>query len=197
MRRLVIAALVIALTPLAAAGTASAGDVAPGTTLITFRIPGCDGCTVQGGQVADAYGTPYDTDRVTVRNGTARMVVDTDRTRGMTFFLDVPWRVMINAEPLIAFQYKGIPAGSSPTKSEVLASNKGSGCWSGTTSAAVTLDVTLRSTRVPAFDPEVTDPGTTRAPLAWVTPMQKALPPFEPLYEGVLAAQDYTLCQLD
>lgn len=199
MRRAVIAAaaLVLALGPLAAGmAPANAGDVSAGSTTVTFRIPGCDGCKIRGGQVDDPYGTPYDTPTATVRNGVARMVVDTDRTQGMTFFLDVPWQVMINAEPLIAFQYKGIPAGTSVTKADVLASKKASACWAGTTSSAVTLDIRLRTTRVPAFNPEVTDPGTTRAPLAWVEPTQAALPPFEPLFEGVLAAQDYTLCEL-
>lgn len=199
MRRIAVAIATAAavLLPVAiAAVPASAGDATSGTTTITFRITGCDGCTLQGTQIADEYGTPYVGPKVTIRNGSARMVVTTTHTRGMTFWLDAPWRVLIDAQPLIAFEYKGASPGSPITKADVLAAKKASPCWAGTTSSTASLDVSLRTTRVPAFNPEVADPGTTRAPLAWVNPTQKALPPFLPLFDGILAAQDYILCDV-
>jgi hypothetical protein len=195
MRRLISAAVAAAsVLALAVAPSAVAGDVVRGATTITFHVSGCEDCVLQGFTASSYSAPPYNGPKAKVRDGVATMTVPTKQTAGMYFSIDAPEPVLVDAEPLVAFQYKGIAAGTRVTLPQIRKATKASPCWSGTTDSAVDLDVRVRYITLPAFDPDVADPGTTRAPVAWINPTKKADGPFVELYRGLLAVQDVVVC---
>lgn len=161
-------------------------------TTITMTVSGCEGCTIRPGTLQSDTATPYNGPVTKVKNGVATFTVPTAMTVGMTFALDASWNPAINAEPLIAFQYKGLKPGSVPTKAAAKASKFASPCWSGTSQSTITLDVVVKKVWMKAFPPK---PGKrTQAPVAWVTPTQDAPKPFLNTFKGVLAVQDAIVC---
>jgi len=161
-------------------------------TTITLSVTGCEGCTIRPGTLQSDTATPYNGPVTKVKNGVATFTVPTAMTVGMTFALDATWKPAINAEPLIAFQYKGLKPGSVPTKALAKVSKFASPCWSGTSQTSVTLDVVVKKVWMKAFPPS--SGKRTQAPVAWVTPTQDAPKPFINTFKGVLAAQDAIVC---
>lgn len=162
------------------------------TTTITFRVTGCEGCVLQGATTPET-GDVYNAPKARVQGGVATVTVPTAETVGMYFSVDAPWKVLINAQPLLVFQYKGQPAGGRTTRPQAMASKRASACWAGTTAPTVELRVVVHRVRMPAFDPGGTA-KTTQVPMAYVVPTQAALTPFWPLVKGVLATQNSVAC---
>jgi hypothetical protein len=191
MRRLSSVLAGVALLGATLVGAPPAGAADP-TTTITFRVTGCEGCVLWGATTPES-GAVYQAPKARVKGGVATVTVPTAQTRGMTFALDAPWKVLINAQPLLVFQYQGQPAGGRTTRPQAIASKRASACWAGTTAAAVELRVLVHRVRMPAFDPGGSA-KTTQVPMAYVVPTQDALTPFWPLVKGVLATQDSVAC---
>lgn len=162
------------------------------TTTITFRVTGCEGCVLWGATTPES-GAIYQAPKARVRGGVATATVPTAQTRGMYFSVDAPWKVLINAQPLLVFQYKGQPVGERTTRPQAIAAKRASACWAGTTSPAVELRVVVHRVRMPAFDPGGSA-KTTQVPMAYVVPTQEAMVPFWPLVKGVLATQNSVAC---
>lgn len=181
---------------LIAAGILTAPPAAAtGTTTITFKVTGCEGCVLQAATTPAGSDDIYNGPKAKVRNGVATMTVPTEQTAGMYFALDAAWTVAINAQPLVVFQYEGAAQGSRVTKAEAKATKRASACWSGTTADAATIRITVRRVWQEAFDPGGPLEGKkTQVPMAWVTPTRTALPPFWPTVDGVLATQDSVDC---
>lgn len=191
MRRLssALAGAAMVAATLVAATPATAADP---TTTITFRVTGCEGCVLRGANTP-MTGAVYNAPKARVQGGVATVTVPTSQTRGMYFAVEAPWKVLINAQPLLVFQYQGQPAGGRTTRPQAIASKRASACWSGTTAASAELRVVVHRVRMPAFDPGGSA-KTTQVPMAYVVPTQDALTPFWPLVKGVLATQNSVAC---
>ncbi len=175
-----------------AALTAAPATAAPAATTLTMSVSGCEGCTITPSQYRTGMKTPWSGAGVKVIDGVATLVVPTANTNGMTFAIDATWKVEINAQPLIVFQYKGAPVGGVVTKADATSYKRASACWSGTSAPTADIAVTVRRVWMPAFPPK--HGRRTQVPLAWVTPTPKAPGGFEQAYKGVLATQDVGVC---
>lgn len=165
------------------------------TTTITFRVTGCEGCVLQGATTPAGSDDIYNGPKARVRNGIATMTVPTEQTTGMYFSVDAPWKVQINAQPLLVFQYEGAEPGTRVTKAQGRAAKRASACWAGTTADSASIRVTVRRVWQAAFDPGgPNEGGRTQVPMAWVVPTPTALPPFWKTIDGVLATQNSVDC---
>lgn len=187
--------LVSALVVIAALPFASPAVAATQMTTITMSVTGCEGCVIVPATTPAGATDIYNGPRTKVRNGVATIVVPTAQTAGMYFGIEPSWKSMINAQPLIVFQYKGAAGGGTVTRAEAMSYKKASACWAGTTNSSTSLEVVVRRVWMPAFNPGK-PASRTQVPLAWVVPTQKALAPFWPSVKGVLAVQNTVDCRL-
>ena len=195
MSRRPLTVATLALTVLTAGMTLSPPASAAESTTITFRVTGCEGCVLQAATTPAGSDDIYNGPKAKVRNGVATMTVPTEQTAGMYFSVNASWKVEINAQPLLVFQYEGAEQGDRVTKAEGRAATRASACWAGTTSDTATIRVTVRRVWQEAFDPGgPNDGGRTQVPMAWVVPTRTALPPFWKTVDGVLATQDSVPC---
>ena len=182
--------LIAAAATLLAIGAMEPAAMAAGTTTITLKITGCDGCEVQPMLMrtdADGKLATYTGTKVKVRKGVAIMKVPTDNTPGMSFLLDGPTAAAIDAVPVLVTQYRGHRPGSVVTPAQAKAAKKASGCWVGTSAGSVTLTARATTVRLPAFPADGTaTPVTT----AWLVPTAKAAGGFDDVTKGVLATQN-------
>lgn len=190
MKRVVAAAA--SLVTVAAIGVgappASGGD-ASGSTTVTMRVTGCDGCSItptQGLRLSTNNATTWVGTTVTVTDGRAVMVVPTRRTAGMSFTIDLPNPVQIGAMPVITTQYKGAVPGRVVSREQARAATDASACWSGTSSSTANLDVKVGRVVMKKFP----GPGLVRVPLAWVVPTLDAPGGFDEAFKGVLGTQE-------
>jgi hypothetical protein len=173
----------------AVASPALAGDQSSGTTTITMRVTGCDGCSItptQGLRLSKNNATTWVGTPVTVTDGRAVMVVPTRRTAGMSFTIDLPKPVQIGAKPVITTQYQGSAPGSVVSRDQARAATDASACWSGTSASATTLEVRVGRVVMKKFP----GPGLVRVPLAWVVPTLDAPGGFDEAFKGVLGTQE-------
>ena len=111
-------------------------------------------------------------------------------TQGMSFNITAPWKVDIDAEPVIVTQYQGRAEGSLVTKGQAMASAKATACWSGTTAASVTLRVSVRRVTLPGM----MKGSTVKVPLAWMRPTVGTTGGFDKAQKGVIAQQEAWYC---
>ena len=111
-------------------------------------------------------------------------------TQGMSFNITAPWKVDIDAEPVIVTQYQGRAEGSRVTKGQATASAKATACWSGTTAASVTLRVSVRRVTLPGM----MKGSTVKVPLAWMRPTVGTTGGFDKAQKGVIAQQEAWYC---
>ena len=190
MRRLLV--LVSGLALATGFVPAAAVSAAPAQTTIAMNVTGCNGCTITPSQYRKGMKTPFSGKAAKVANGVATLVVPTANTNGMYFSIEAPWKVEINAQPLITVQYKGYAAGSTVTRAQAMASKSASACWAGTTDATASIDVTVKRVLMPAFPPNAHH--KTSVPLAYFAPTAVAPGGFSKPYKGVLATQDVWTC---
>lgn len=188
MKRAVAA--LASLVTVAAIGAAAPPASAAGMTTITLKMRNCEGCTIQpmllredaDGQEADYTGT-----KVKVRDGVAVMKVPTDDTPGMSFLVEGPGPLGIDAIPVLVVQYKGYAPGTVVTRAQAKAAKKASGCWLGTSASSITLRARAATVQLPTFDGN----GTTAAvPMAWLIPTGNAVGGFDAATKGVIATQN-------
>jgi hypothetical protein len=185
--------IVVAVT--AALSAAALTVVAPpalsaGVTTITFTVTGCEGCQITPvwaiqGQDPVTFAT------TTVVDGSAFAAVPTSLTQGMSFNITAPWKVRIDAEPVIVTQYQGVAPGTTVTKAMAKKAPKATGCWAGTTDKAVALTVVVRRVTMPSFPDES---KKARVPLAWIQPTAETTGGFAVTQKGVIAQQEAWYC---
>jgi hypothetical protein len=190
MLRVVSASALSLIVVLGASAPASAAE---GSTTITLKVTGCNGCVFQAQNSTDVA-NPYNGPKAKVSGGVATMTIPTVQTSGMVLSIDPSWDSKSNAEPLVVFQYQGAEPGTRVTKAKAKTYKKASPCWVGTADAAAQIRITVRRVWAPAFDPGAANPGRTQLPLAWVIPTTAAPTPFWPTYKGSLATQNSVQC---
>lgn len=183
-----VASLCTAVAVGIAAPQALAADT-PTTTDITFKVTGCNGCVITPIWAIEGQGLVTFAS-ATVFEGTAVATVPVASTAGMSFNITAPWKVGIDAEPVIVTQYQGRAEGSRVTKRQAMASAKATACWSGTTAASVTLRVTVRRVQLPGMMTS----GTVKVPLAWMRPTVGTTGGFDKAQKGVIAQQEAWYC---
>ena len=183
--------LALATSVFAATTLLAPAAMAANTTTITFNVVGCDGCTIQPAQwLKGKSGAPYEGKTVTVVNGVATATVPTSKTKGMSFNFTAPWAVNQNALQNIVIQYKGVPAGTQPTRAEALDSTKASGCWAGAKSGNVTIQINVGRVTMEGFPASV---GKGPYPLVYVVPPIASQKVFQPTYKGTIGNQQGAL----
>ncbi len=192
---LLSALLSLAVLAVAVPAAARADDPPAPTTTITFRVTGCDGCTISAWvPVLTPDGGPAA--KAKVKDGRASLQIPTAQTQGTSFQITPVKNPYMNAVTLIVFQYKGAAPGDVITKSQAKTYRRGSACWAGTADEAAQIRVRVRSVWGPAFAPDEKNPPTrARQPLAWVVPTQQAAAPYWPLFKGALQAQGNPSCR--
>ncbi len=171
-----------------AAATSSAGSrPTAGSTRITVRIAGCEGCglVLWNGRVRQ------DTriiGRATVRSGVAVVVVRTSDTVGLGIAVDHPRLYGAgNSAPVVVMSY-GTP-GQVVTPAIALASEQGYYCWAGTAAPAATFRL---ATMVSALLP----PPDGRILAVYSVPSVASLPGSvaHKTFHGALGVQDAPYC---
>ena len=159
---------VLGATSLAAGGPASATP--SGTTVVTVKVKGCEGCTIQAfAALQEEMGAmPYvdwRSRRLTVNNGAVTFEIPTAYTNGMSLQVTAPWeRGSVNAVPMATL-------------------SKNSWCWPGTTKSKVTLRLIVKKLTTDGFPT-----GTAVIPNAYLA----SLP--EPRFPG--GHQDLPYCEV-
>lgn len=190
MNRLSTAA--VSLLALVGAGIAAPPVLAvdePSITNITFKVSGCNGCVITPVQAIEDQGVVTFASTAVV-GGTALATVPIASTPGMSFNITAPWKVDIDAEPVIVTQYQGYAPGTRVTKRQAKAAAKATACWSGTTAADVTLRVTVRRVQLPGMAVG----SKVRVPLAWIRPTAATTGGFDKADKGVIAQQEAWYC---
>lgn len=162
------AALVLTATatvaPVPASASASAhetpatsGRSAVGTTSLTLKVRGCDGCTIQPVRAGTTATTPVWRGRTKkVRNGVVHWTVSMRHTVGMSFDIGDPHAVNVGAMPDIVVAYRGLTVGERVLAGVARHKKRANGCWAGTRRAATTLRVRVERFRTTsAFPPLV------------------------------------------
>jgi hypothetical protein len=183
-------AAIVSLLTLAAIGVTAPPASAEGMTTITLKIRNCDGCTIQPmllREDADGKEADYTGTKVKVRDGVAVMKVPTDDTPGMSFLVEGPGPLGIDAIPVLVVQYKGYAPGTVVTRAQAKAAKKGSGCWLGTSASSVTLRARAMTVQLPTFP---ADGSTSSVTAAWLVPSGNAMGGFDEATKGVIATQN-------
>lgn len=152
--------VLIALTAPAipAAATTPRGEA--GTTVITLRVTGCDGCTIQPFSVlqrkvgAQPF-VDWNGKKLKVRDGVVRFTIPTDYTDGMSLQVTAPWeRGSVNYVPMATL-------------------SRNSFCWAGTTKPSATVRLTVKRLATDGFPG-----GTAVIPNAYLSslPQPKVVP---------------------
>lgn len=180
-------ALALASSALVATTLLAPAAMAADTTTITFNVVGCNGCTIQPAQWLKGHAaTMYEGDTVKVVNGVATATVPTANTQGMSFNFTAPWAVNEDHMQNIVVQYKGVPAGTRPTRAQALGSKKASACWVGVTTGDATLQVHVGRVTMEGMPDSV---GKGPYPLVYLVPPVAAQKVFEPTYKGTIGNQ--------
>ena len=171
---------------------------------ITLVFDDCEGCVVgierYTYRVVDGereYTDEFRAEPVVVRDGSVTFTLPTAKTRGLTFvIMENPDGTDAGyAAPVVVFQYPGIAAGTSVGADVSAAQRKVGPCWAGTTSAAVTLNISRRTYPVPPGDPV----GSTGISTYWASPMASALLDENNVWDstdGGMGTQDTITCEV-
>jgi len=109
----------------------------------------------------------------------------------MSFFVDAPWHGGDDAAAVLAIRYAGRQVGTRMTPTMARTGRRASGCWAGTTAAAVTIPV-----RVDRFRTWTLGHTRTWHPRAFATRATASTPPMMRLWKGSLGAQDLLDCDV-
>ncbi|KAA1422438.1 hypothetical protein FE697_014930 [Mumia zhuanghuii] len=164
-------------------------------TLVTLKMPGCEGCTVQPARWIRGSDHGWEGKPKKVRDGKVRWRIRTARTRGLTFAVlrdpSAAPAAALGAVPLVVAGYRGKAAGSTVTNAYASTARRATPCLAGTTKARWTRKVVARYHRVD--DP--TGPGTVRVPRYFFKHTQRSTNPYARTFRGTLAAQDVYVCR--
>lgn len=146
-------------------------QAAPDTTVVTLRVPRCEGCSfLPSSHALASNGTDvrhaWTGDPVTVRRGVARFRIPTAYTRGMVLGVRTPWMRIDGTPsgPLVRLQNA---VGSSYTFQWA--------CWRGTTRPRATIRITVvREVKKNWTSPIFSDRGPMT--LVWPSAYLSSLP---------------------
>jgi hypothetical protein len=161
----------------------------PPTTKVTFTAPGCGGCEIGVMNGATRPENVWAVDPRTMKDDQVSFRVPRTETRGLSATVTAPWEGNTGYTTVLAFRYAGHDVGDAVSFKDARSRRHASACWGGTTSARLTLPLTIRKVTVDGnFGPT---PGTiayTDVTQSWRTPMMRA-------WKGVLGSQEVVVCQ--
>jgi hypothetical protein len=187
-----ISALVIVMTSVLGAATATAAPVAPARsaaaieldTDLTLLIARCEGCVVT--LLSNDGANPiFSSVPATVTDGSVTINLPSSKTAGMSVRVEPPWLTQsVAADTNVVWRYNGKAIGDTVSFKEARSKRRASGCWAGTVNEAVTLTVKVR---------QVTFRGRPGA-IAWAPVTESFVPPMERIRSGVLVSDDVLAC---
>ncbi len=166
-------------------------SVVPPYTSVTLVLKGCAKCKVKVAQARAGGGKAWKSTWRKARAGRVTLVVPSARTQGMTFLVKAPWEKRTRRTTEVVVKYAGQPVGSRVRPAKAASKRRGSACWVGTTSEAVTMRVLVRKARVVGKGGKMTTGSRAWTPVTrnWHRPMQKTR-------KGVLSVKVPTRCQV-
>jgi hypothetical protein len=161
----------------------------PKTTKVTFAVPGCNGCEIGVMNGARRGENTWATAPKAVTSGSVSFRVPRPLTRGISATVLAPWEGDTGYTTVIAWWYAGHRVGDPVTFRDARSQTKGSPCWGGTTSNALTIPLTVREVTVPG------NTGPTDGSIAFADVTQSWLRPLLPARRGVIGSQEVITCR--
>jgi hypothetical protein len=161
----------------------------PKTTTVTFAVPGCSGCQIGVMNGARRVENTWSIAPRAVRSGSVSFRVPRPLTRGISATVLGPWEGTTGYTAVIAWRYAGHRVGDPVTFRDARSQTRGSACWGGTTSAELTIPLTVRKVTVDGTT------GHTDGTIAYADITQRWLRPMRDAGKGVLGSQDVITCQ--
>jgi hypothetical protein len=169
-----------------ASGTGGS-PAAAGTVRLTLKVTGCATCTFSA--FTTERGTTRPLGARTVSGGVATWTLTRAQTSGLAFTVTTPQGEGVsNAQAAMVWQYSGLTVGSRITDAQAARSDRGTWCWSGTSSPRVTVPVT-----VVRFN-ELGSDSRARSLRVYANPMASGQAPFVETSRGALGVQDDPFC---
>ena len=193
VRTILATALMVTTGLFAAVASGASAGAAPGqNTTLTLTIKNCEDCGVGLVSVMAAdYEDLWQSPEKKVKNGEVTFKVPIDRTAGLSIAVSPPWETAVPYETMVALRYKGYAPGDKVSYSDINDAKKASGCWAGTTEAALTLKVVVKKVTV------MGNMGPVNGSIAFAKTTQPYLQPMHPVWDGVLGSQDVFGCGPD
>ncbi|HEX4686130.1 MAG TPA: hypothetical protein VH228_05070 [Nocardioides sp.] len=161
----------------------------PKESKVTFEAPGCRGCEVQVMNGALRPENVWGSRSKPVRHGAVTFGVPRPQTRGLSVTVQAPWEGSPGYTTVVAFRYPGHRVGDGVTFRDARSQDRGSACWGGSSSTALTIRLTVRKVTVHGTF------GLTAGTIAYADVTQPWLKPILPGRRGVLGAQDLVVCR--
>jgi hypothetical protein len=189
-----VLAVVLALMAVVvgAAGGAVPASATPSTTRLVIHVHHCRTCTLHltraisgTSQYWRSHGKRVGADHVVAFR------VPTDRTRGLSFELEVPWQDFTDARLNVVTRYAGHAVGDRVTARQAKHAKRAFGCWAGTDRARARLDL-----RVAPFTFKGGTDGAheSTGAVAWASPGTKSLKPRVRTWHGSIGNQEIFYC---
>jgi hypothetical protein len=161
----------------------------PPTTKLTLRAANCTGCQIGVMNGAGRVENTWDAGTKTMKNGQVTFRVPRNLTRGITTTVYGPWEGNTGYTALVAWRYAGQKVGDAVSLKTARAATHGSACWGGTSSASLTIPLTIRKVRTGG------NTGPTNGTLAYAKVTQAWLKPRMQADRGILGSQEVITCQ--
>jgi hypothetical protein len=172
------------------------------TTVLTLAVDSCNGCQiflVQSLKHASGRWTTWTSSGKTITAGQVKFKVPTQRTHGMSMFLQAPWQTGGNSAPVAVVRYRNTTVGQTIPNRIARHKRYATGCWAGTSARRVTIAM-----RVVGFPMRQNDGSPGVSARVWFTRMHAIRPlassyrgshRWVPSPRGFLSAQDYFSCK--
>lgn len=176
-----------ATTNAPAGGGTGGNSAATDAVSLTLKVTGCATCTFTA--FTTERGTTRPLGARTVWGGVATWTLTRAQTSGLAFTVTTPQGEGVsNAQAAMVWQYSGITVGSRITDAQAARSDRGTWCWSGSSSPRVTVPVT-----VVRFNEKGS--GSRASSLrVYANPMASGQAPFVETSRGALGVQDDPFC---
>jgi hypothetical protein len=162
----------------------------PPTTTVTFATPGCAGCELQLLNGALRPENLWISRSKTVATDSVAFDVPRPMTRGLSATVHAPWEGAPPFTTDVVWRYAHHQVGDAVTFSDARSRSRASGCWGGSTDAAVSVALTVRQVTVRS-----TTGDRTPASIAFAEVTQPWLRPMLSVRKGVLGSQDVLVCK--
>jgi hypothetical protein len=157
-------------------------------TRITLHVDTCRHCPVRLVQASVGKVAVWHSTTKHVEHGTVSFRVLTRHTHGMSFEIRPRWS-LAGYVPNIVTRYAGTDVGDVVTNDVARHKQRAAGCWEGTSSSHVSLDV--RAVKFPLRD-MMGNPG--HSVRAWFKPTLASTPPMVGTTKGAIGNQDTFYC---
>jgi hypothetical protein len=161
----------------------------PPNTEVTFQTPGCNGCEIGIMNGAARIENTWAVAPKTVSGESVSFRVPRTLTRGISATVLGPWEGATGYTTMLVWRYAGHRVGDAVSFHDARSQTRGTPCWGGTTSKALTIPLTIRKVTVPG----TTGPAAGTIAFAdvtqtWVRPMMRA-------GKGVVGSQEVITCR--